>query len=185
MSTTFQIREAEFDLSVETTGSEKRWIESVGSIRGHEHLDVSSRVESVQLGDNLEHCSLHLIVATVVVGSTPASSNSIDLVEENDASLLRPSHDEELPDHAGPFSDILLDKLAANHTNKAGVSAVRDGTRGECLSSSRGAVEQNTLRRVNTEGDKALGVEKGGLDDFTEFLKRGKYCNVLLVSALH
>lgn len=87
-----QVGQVEFDLAVETSWAQKRRVERVGAakeevalvscaeprpvgtspIGRHQHLDVTSCIEAVQLVDELEHRSLHLVVSAgaVVKAST-------------------------------------------------------------------------------------------------------------------
>ena len=56
-------------------------------IRGHEHLDIPSRVKAVKLVDQLEHRSLNLIISTGAVIKSSAT-DGIDLIEEDYACLF-------------------------------------------------------------------------------------------------
>lgn len=73
----------EFDLSVETAGSEESGIEGVGSVGGHDDLDVGGLVETVHLVEEFEQNTLHLSVGTGL-GVETLGSNGIDLVDEDD-----------------------------------------------------------------------------------------------------
>lgn len=59
-----QVRQAELDLSVQTTGSHESRVQSVRSVGGHQDLDVSSGVKSVQLVDELQHGPLNLVISS-------------------------------------------------------------------------------------------------------------------------
>ena len=87
-----QIRQSELDLPVETARSNEGWVESIRTVRSHEnlqrmrmgekkrvrsdgYLDVSSRIETVELIDQLEHSTLHLVVSShSIVESKQATS---------------------------------------------------------------------------------------------------------------
>lgn len=70
--THLQVRQAEFDLPVQTTRSHEGRVQGVRSVGGHQHFDVTTWVEAIQLVDELQHCSLNLVVSasTVVKTST-------------------------------------------------------------------------------------------------------------------
>ncbi|MCH1922742.1 hypothetical protein L9G15_25345, partial [Shewanella sp. A3A] len=79
----------------------------IGPVGGHEDLDVSPGIKSIKLINNLKHSALDLIVTTntIVKAST---TDGIDFIKEDNASLLRSCHLEEFPNHAGPLTNILL-----------------------------------------------------------------------------
>ena len=106
---------------------------------GHQHFNVSSRIETIQLVDELQHCSLHLVVATGTIVK-PSTTDSVDFVEENDARLLTPRHLEELTDHPRTLTDVFLHELRTNDTNECSICAVGDCAGAECLAGSWGSV---------------------------------------------
>ena len=55
-----EVGQAELDLPIESTRTSKCRIKRVRSIRSHEHFDVTSGVETIQLVYDLKHCSLDL-----------------------------------------------------------------------------------------------------------------------------
>ncbi|KAF3859637.1 hypothetical protein F7725_022036, partial [Dissostichus mawsoni] len=61
------VRQAELDLPVQTSGSHQRWVQGVRPVGGHQNLDVSSRIEAVQLVDELQHRPLDLVVSSGAV----------------------------------------------------------------------------------------------------------------------
>lgn len=79
-------------------------------VGGHEHFDVSPRIETIQLVDQFQHRSLDLIITTCPIIET-STTDSVDLIEEDDAGFLTPSHLKQLPDHTCTFSNILLDEF--------------------------------------------------------------------------
>lgn len=70
--THLQVRQAELDLPVQTSGSHQGRVQGVRSVGGHQHFDVASRVEAVQLVDELQHSPLDLVVSTGTVIETSA-----------------------------------------------------------------------------------------------------------------
>lgn len=76
-------------------------------IGSHEDLDIPSRIETIQLIDKLQHCSLYFIVSSSTIVET-SSTNGINFIEEDDTCLLTPRHLEEFPNHTRTFTNILL-----------------------------------------------------------------------------
>lgn len=62
-----QVRQTELDLPVQTAGSHQGRIQCVWSIGGHQNFDVATRVETIQLVDELQHSPLDLIVSAGAV----------------------------------------------------------------------------------------------------------------------
>lgn len=143
----------------------------------HTHLDVTSRVESIQLIDELQHGTLHLIIPSCTI-IKPRSTNRVDLIKEDNASLLRPRHLKELPHHPRSLTHVLLHQLRSNDTNERRVGTVGDCSSAERLSCTGRAKKENTLGWVDTELDELLWVEERSLDDFAELLN-------LLFAAAH
>jgi hypothetical protein len=144
-----QIRKTKLNLTIETTRSEKSRVEGIGSIGCHENLDVSSRVKTVELVDELKHRSLNLVVTSLTVIKT-GTSHSVNFIKEDNACLLGSGHLEQLANHSGSFSNIFLYKLATNNTNECGIGTVGNGSGSKCLTSTRGTIEEDSLRGINT-----------------------------------
>lgn len=65
-----QVRQAELDLPVQTAGPHEGRVQGVRSVGGHQHLDVASWVEAVQLVNELQHGPLDLVVSAGAVVET-------------------------------------------------------------------------------------------------------------------
>lgn len=110
LGTHLQIWQTKFHFSVQTTRSHQRWIQNVRPVGGHQHFDVASRIETVQLIDQLQHGTLHFVIATCSVVES-RTADRIDLVEEYQARLLRSGHLEQFTNHTRTFADVLLHQL--------------------------------------------------------------------------
>ena len=150
-----QVRHSELNLPIKTTRSSQCWVKGVRSICCHQHLNISSGFETIKLVDDFKHSSLHFTISVSKSGST----NSIDFIKENDATLFLTSHLEDLSHHSGSFSNVPLDKLRPNNSDKAGISSVSDSSGSESLSSSWWSIEKNTLRRVYSQSNESLRVQ--------------------------
>src|SRR5262245_12652474 len=101
----FDIRETKFYFPVDTAGSQEGGVEGAWTIRGEHDFDIAPGIESVELGDQFEHCSLDFVISAGAIVES-GSADGIDFVEEDDAGFFRPGHFEEFSDHAGSFADI-------------------------------------------------------------------------------
>lgn len=82
-------------------------------VRSHDDLDVTPRIETVQLVDQLQHGPLNLIVSTGTIIKS-STSNSVDFIKEDDTGLFRSSHFEQFSNHSCTFSNVLLDQLGTD-----------------------------------------------------------------------
>lgn len=164
-----EVGEGELDFAIDTTRAHESRVEGGRAVGGEHDFDIPPAVEAVELGDELEHSALDLVVAPrAVVEACPA--NGIDLVKEDDAGFFRACHFEELADHACAFADVLLDELRADDADKGGVGTVGNGAGAEGFPCPWGTVKEGALRGVNAKGDEAFGGEEGHFDDFADFL---------------
>lgn len=84
---------------------------------------------------------------------------------------------EEFTNHTRTLSNVLLNKLAPNDPNEAGISAIGDGTGQERLSRTRRSVAQHSLGWVDSELDKLLWMQHGELYDLRSATTCIKYTN--------
>lgn len=61
-SSHLKIRQAELYLPVQPARPHQCWVQSVGSVCGHQDFDVAAGVKPIQLVDELQHGALHLVV---------------------------------------------------------------------------------------------------------------------------
>lgn len=164
-----KIRQAELNLPIQPSRTQQRRVQRIRPVGGHEHLDIAPRIKPIKLVHDLKHGALDLIVAADTIVEASAA-NGVDLVEEDDARLLRSGHLEELADHASTFTDVLLNQLAADHSDEAGVGAVGDCSGEKGFAGARRAVAEDSLGRIDAELDELFWVQHGKLDDFAHLL---------------
>lgn len=58
------VREREFDLSVDTTRPNESWIKRFDLVCGHDDLDVASSVEAIKLVEEFQHGALDFPLAS-------------------------------------------------------------------------------------------------------------------------
>lgn len=123
----------------------------------HQYLDISSRVETIELVNQFQHRPLDFIIASCAVVESCAS-DSIDFIEEDDARLLAPGHLEQFTHHTGTFTDILLYEFRANDTNESRIRSVGHCTRTESFASTWWAEQKDALWWIDTEINEPLGL---------------------------
>ena len=79
-------------------------------------------------------------------------------------------HDEQLPDHPGTFTDVLLHELRSGDTDEPAVRVVCYRTGEERLSRPRRSVEQYSLGLSDSERFEELRVFDWQLDDLLDLL---------------
>lgn len=87
----------EQDLPVNTTWSDKGWVECVDFVGRHDDLDVTTIIETIKLVQQLQHGALNLTLASRG-GIVSLGTDSIDLVDKDDTGSVLGSDLEELPD---------------------------------------------------------------------------------------
>mmetsp|Transcript_19360 Transcript_19360/g.49646 ORF Transcript_19360/g.49646 Transcript_19360/m.49646 type:complete len:290 (-) Transcript_19360:238-1107(-) len=117
--------------------------------------------------DDFKHCPLHLIIASRLI--TTSTTNSIYLIDENDASAHAPSHLEQLSYQPGTLTHVFLNELTSNYANKRCICPVCDSTSAQCLAGTRRTVQQDTLGWIDSKGQKFFRVKHGQLDHFSQF----------------
>ena len=77
-------------------------------------LDVGRLVEPVHLVEELEEDPLDLPVGAGL-GVESLGGDRVDLIDEDDGGGVLLGQAEDIPHHAGPLAEVLLDKLATHH----------------------------------------------------------------------
>ena len=88
------------------------------------YLDVSSRIEAVQLVDELQHRPLDLIIASSTVVKASAADR-VNFVKEDQTGLLGACHLEQLSDHPGALARLESDGESSNVGNVNATQAIR------------------------------------------------------------
>ncbi len=130
------VRKRDFNLPVETTRTKKGGIKSIWSIGSHDELRSTEGIESVHLieklggGGDFCQCSvlsgwsksgahLHQRSLYFPIGASslrePSSTDSVNLVHENDTWFMFTSVREHLPDQTSGFTNVFVDDLERQH----------------------------------------------------------------------
>ncbi len=73
----------EFDFSVQTAGTEERWVEHVDAVGGGEDFDPVVGGEAVELVEQLQHRSLDFSVSALFAVEA-FRADGVELVDEDD-----------------------------------------------------------------------------------------------------
>lgn len=127
-------------------------------VSGHDDLDVTSRVKTIQLVNQLQHGSLHLIVSTSTI-IKPRTTNCINFIKEDDTRLFRSSHLEKFSHHSGTFTNVLLHKFGTDDTYKSRVGSIGYGSSTKSFTCTGRTIKKDTFGGFNTEADKSLRLK--------------------------
>ncbi|GMT09450.1 hypothetical protein PFISCL1PPCAC_747, partial [Pristionchus fissidentatus] len=180
------IGEGEFDLSVDTTRSDQGGVERFDAVSRHQDLDVSSRVESVELIEKLQHSTLNLAFSSRV-RIVSLGSYGVNLIDEHDGGRMLLSHTEQLTHHLGSVSEYLLDELGSDNSEEGGRCLIGDCLRKKSLSSAGATVEDDSLGRLDSHFLVVLGMSEGQFDcllDLLNLLVESSHISVRLLGSL-
>jgi len=168
VDTSLVVGVGEFNFAIDSTRSQQRIIQDVDSVSSHDDLDLLSSLKPVKLVEQLEHSPLHFGVTTSSRHSL--ASNRINLVHEDDRGGVGARHNEQLSDHSGAFTDVLLNQLSRLHFNELTVSVMGYSSGQESLSGAGGSVKEDTLRLGNSKSVEDLGMLDRKLNDLLHLL---------------
>mmetsp|Transcript_29818 Transcript_29818/g.62726 ORF Transcript_29818/g.62726 Transcript_29818/m.62726 type:complete len:254 (+) Transcript_29818:459-1220(+) len=171
MPPSLKVRKTKLHLPIQTPRTQEGRVKGIRSIRRHEHFDISTGVEPIQLGNDLKHGALHLVVGSVVVSAATCSTDGVDFVEEDDTGAFGAGHGEELADHPGSFSDVFLDEFGADDADETSVGSVGYGSGRKSFASSWRPVEQHSLWRLNPQCHKPLWMKQRRLKHLPQFFQ--------------
>ena len=159
----------EENLAVNTTRSDKSGIQCFNLVSGHDDLDITTVVETIELVQKLKHGTLNFTLATRC-GLVTLGTDSINLINEDDTGGVLGSDLEELSHESRTIAQVFLDQLATNDTEECSAGLVCNGLCEESLSCTGSTVENDTLWWLDTHLLVQLRVEQGQLDSFADFL---------------
>ena len=111
LGSSFEIRERNAHRPVESTGTREGGVEDVSSVGRGNHDDLVGGVEAIHLHQNRVERLFPFIMPTRGGPATPATTDGVDFVEEDDAGRILFGLLEEVADPAGADADEHLDKV--------------------------------------------------------------------------
>mmetsp|Transcript_3239 Transcript_3239/g.6729 ORF Transcript_3239/g.6729 Transcript_3239/m.6729 type:complete len:477 (-) Transcript_3239:80-1510(-) len=163
------IRERKFDLTIDTTRTNEGRIKTFDSIRGHDDLHVAALIKTIQLIQKFQHSTLNLS-STTTGRIVTFASHSIDFINEHDCRTQVVGNSEEFPNEFWTISEILLNQFGSHNTQKRSRGVVGNGLGEQCFTSSRLPVQNNSLRRFDTDIFVEFRMRKWKLNRLFDFL---------------
>ncbi|TFB02298.1 hypothetical protein CCMA1212_006004 [Trichoderma ghanense] len=164
LQTASRVGDANVNLAVETTESSQGRVDGVGSVGGGHDDDVGARLHAVHEGEQLRHdTALNFTIGLVSLGG-----DGIDLVDEDDGGRVLLSLLKGLSQIRLGLSGHLGHNLGTIDEEEESASLVGDSTSHESLTGTGRTVEQDTSRRLDTDGLEQLGMAEGKLDHFSD-----------------
>ena len=153
LHTSFQIRLFHDDTAVKTSRSQKCLIQYFRPVGRCQQDDPALGIKAVHLGKQLVQCLLTLIITAAVFGIT-AASDGIDLVDKDDTRCTLFCFLKQVTHTGCTHTDIQFNKVGARQREERHARFPGYCFCQQCLTGSRRAYEQGTLRDLRTD----LGV---------------------------
>lgn len=102
------IRQRNLNFPVQTPSSQQRRVQCIRSVCCHDDLGLAQVVEAVQLVQELHKRALNLTIGRCTLTKAP-STDSVDLIHEDNAGFMLFRVTEHLADQACGFSNVLVD----------------------------------------------------------------------------
>ena len=151
------VGQRKLDLTVDSARSDEGGVERFDAVGGHDDLDVSLRVEAVELIEQFEHGSLDFPLASRV-RLVSLGAYRVDLVDEDNRRRVLLRHPEQLSNQFGSVAKVLLDQLRANHPQKGGRRLVGHRLGQQRFAGARSAVQDDSLGWFDAHFLVVLGV---------------------------
>ena len=162
---TLQVRAVNDHLTVEATGAQQRRIQDVGTVGCGNQNDVVLDVETIHFDQQLVQRLLPLVMTPAQAGA-PATTDRVDLVDEDDRGALCFGLLKEVADSAGADTHKHLNEIRARDGEERHVRLTGDGTSQQGLTGTRRAYQQNALRNLCTQRLEACWVRQVVLNFF-------------------
>mmetsp|Transcript_25477 Transcript_25477/g.83865 ORF Transcript_25477/g.83865 Transcript_25477/m.83865 type:complete len:409 (+) Transcript_25477:2272-3498(+) len=150
------VRVGHDDRAVEAARAYERLVERLGKVGGGDADDSLVLLEAVELHEHLVERHLHVVLVLRVALPT----DSVHLVDEDDARRVLLGRLEEVPHAARPNPDKHLLKLAPGAVEEGNASLACDGTCEHRLARAGRPHQQHPFRELPAEPSEALRVPK-------------------------
>ena len=161
-----QIRQIDYDLSIEAAGPHEGGIENIRPVRGSDQDDAFVRLEAVHLHQQLIERLFALVVTAAQTGPTVAA-DGVDFVDEDDARSVSLALFEQIANATGADADEHLHEVGARHREERTTGFTRDSAGKQCFARSRRTDQQRTLRQATAKLGELLRI----LQEFDDLLE--------------
>lgn len=164
LETAGRVGDADINLTIETTETTESGIDRVGTVGGSHDNDVGTGLHAIHEGKKLgDDATLHFAVGLVTLGG-----NRVNLIDEDDGGRVLLSLLEGLAQIRLRLTSHLGHDLGAVDQEEEGTSLVGDGASHQSLTSTRGAIKQDTTGRLDTNGLEKLRMPEGQFNHFAD-----------------
>mmetsp|Transcript_23050 Transcript_23050/g.36941 ORF Transcript_23050/g.36941 Transcript_23050/m.36941 type:complete len:416 (+) Transcript_23050:163-1410(+) len=153
----FEIGQWKLNLAVESAWSQQRRVQRLNLVGRHDHFDLATLIEAVELVEQLEHGALNLALSArrrlVAFGA-----DRVNLIDEHDRGRVLVRDTEQLAHQFGSVAEILLNEFRADHAQEGGRCLVRHRLRQQRLARAWRAIQNHALRRLDPDVLVNLGM---------------------------
>mmetsp|Transcript_92954 Transcript_92954/g.259771 ORF Transcript_92954/g.259771 Transcript_92954/m.259771 type:complete len:270 (-) Transcript_92954:430-1239(-) len=153
------VRKGEFDLTIDSTGTNQGGIERFNAIGCHDDLDITTFIEPVQLIQEFQHRTLNFFCSTTR-GLVTLGTHRINLINKDNGRTEIISDSKELTNQLGPVSKVLLNQFGSHHAQKGGRGLVRDSLGQQGLACTWFSVQNDSFRRFDSDIFVEFGVSQ-------------------------
>ncbi len=176
--TAFDVWVRHGDLTVETTGTQKRGVEHVAAVGGGDDYDAFVGLEAIHFDKKLVQGLLALVIAAAIALATGAT-DGVDLVDENDAGRIFLGLLKHVTDAACTHTDKHFHKIRSGDGEERHASFACDGAGKKGFTSAGRTNEQRAFWNFSAQAGEFLWIAEE-LDDFLQlFLGFVDTCNVI------
>ena len=148
--TTFQVGQLHLHTAVETSRTQQRFVQHLGSVGGSQNDHTLAAVETIHLCQQLVEGLFALIVAAISAAVAPFA-NRINLVDEDNAGCFLVGLSEEVAHFGGSHAHKHLHKFRAADGEERHVGLSCHGTGNKSLARAWRANQQCPLRQRGTD----------------------------------
>ena len=171
-------RDPDLDLPVEPAGTAEGGVDGVEPVRGPDHHDLPPLLEPVHHRQELgHHTPLDLPGHLLAPGG-----DRVEFVDEDDGRRMLPGVLEDLAEPLFALAVVLRDHLGSRDRYEVGSALARDRLCDQGLSRPRRAVEEDALRRLDTELPEDLRVAHRKFDRLADTLQLALQAADILVA---
>jgi len=102
--------------------------------------------------------------------SETSTTDSIDLIKEDNAGFLGPCHLEEFSDHSSTLTNISLNELRSDDSDKACISSIGHSSCCQSFTCSWWSVQENTFWRIDTKLSEFFWMQQRHLNNLSNFV---------------
>ena len=153
-----QVGQIDMYLSVESSGTQKSFVEDVGAVGCSQDDNTGVRAEAVHLRKQLVQSALALVVCSHGGSAAACAAHGINLIDEDYAGSLLLGLTEEVANTAGADTHEHLHEIRAGHGEERHVGLACNGFGQQGLTRSRRAYEQGALGNLTSEVGEFLRV---------------------------